>query len=49
MVTVTDGIPGNLIISKNNGDEKIYDGVAFVNHGYYVEGSDEPTVITKVK
>ena len=48
VITATDGIPGNLIISKNNGDEKIYDGVAFVNHGYYTEGSDEPTVITQV-
>ena len=37
--------PQYLIISKNNGNTKIYDGVAFVNHGYYVEGKTEPTQI----
>lgn len=43
---VTD-IPNYLIISYDNGNSKIYDGVAFVNHGYYVEGLSEPTrVIT---
>lgn len=35
----------NLIISYNGGNTKIYDGVAFVNHGYYVEGNDTPTQI----
>ena len=35
--------PAYLIISYNNGNTKIYDGVAFVNHGYYVEGNDTPT------
>ena len=37
--------PANLIISYNGGNTKIYDGVAFVNHGYYVEGNDTPTQI----
>ena len=37
--------PEYLIISKNNGNTKIYDGVAFVNHGYYVEGDPTPTQI----
>lgn len=36
--------PAYLIISYNNGNTKIYDGVAFVNHGYYVEGNDTPTL-----
>lgn len=35
--------PSYLIISYNSGNTKIYDGVAFVNHGYYVEGNDTPT------
>ena len=35
--------PAYLIISYNSGNTKIYDGVAFVNHGYYVEGNDTPT------
>ena len=37
--------PEYLIISKDNGNTKIYDGVAFVNHGYYVEGDPTPTQI----
>ena len=40
--TRTSSIPSFLIISKNNGNTKIYDGVDFVNHGYYVEGSNTP-------
>ncbi len=39
-LTKTNGVPSYLIISKNNGNNKIYDGVTFVNHGYYVEGSN---------
>ena len=38
-------IPFYLIISKNSGNTKIYDGVSFVNHGYYVEGQSSPTQI----
>ncbi len=37
--------PEYLIISKSNGNTKIYDGVAFVNHGYYVEGEPTPSQI----
>ncbi len=37
--------PEYLIISKSNGNTKIYDGVAFVNHGYYVEGDPTPSQI----
>ena len=37
--------PEYLIISKNGGNTKIYDGIAFVNHGYYVEGNPNPTQI----
>ena len=37
--------PANLIISYNGGNNKIYDGVNFVNHGYYVEGNSTPTEI----
>ncbi len=35
-------VPQYLIISKNGGNTKIYDGVDFVNHGYYVEGQTTP-------
>ena len=35
--------PANLIISYNGGNTKVYDGVPFVNHGYYVEGNNTPT------
>lgn len=45
VVTKVDEAPQYLIISKNGGNTKIYDGVAFVNHGYYVEGKTEPTQI----
>ena len=51
-ITVTDQIPSNLIITRyEDGAEvdRLYDGVAFMNHGYYVEGSDTPTEITAVK
>ena len=41
--TKTGDIPANLIIAKDNGNTKIYDGVQFVNHGYYVEGRNEST------
>lgn len=49
ILTKTTSVPQYLIISKNNGDVKIYDGVDFVNNGYYVEGSPTPTkVITEI-
>ena len=41
----TSPLPDWLIVSKNGGDSKIYDGVGFVNHGYYVEGTNDPTQI----
>ena len=44
-VTKVTEIPSYLIISKNSGNTKIYDGVSFVNHGYYVEGQSSPTQI----
>ena len=44
-LTKTNEIPQYLIISKNGGDAKIYDGITFVNHGYYVEGQTTPTHI----
>ncbi len=44
-ITKVNQAPGWFIISKNNGNNKIYDGAAFVNHGYYVEGQGEPTQI----
>ena len=37
VITKVNEAPQYLIISKNGGNNKIYDGVAFVNHGYYVE------------
>ncbi len=37
--------PQYLIISKSGGNTKIYDGVDFVNHGYYVEGQTTPTQV----
>ena len=45
ILTKTNEIPQYLIISKNGGNAKIYDGVSFVNHGYYVEGQTTPTQI----
>ncbi len=41
---VTD-IPTSLIISYDGGNTKVYDGVAFVNHGYYVQGQNTPTKV----
>lgn len=43
--TKVNDAPAYLIISYNGGNTKIYDGVAFVNHGYYVEGNSTPTQI----
>ena len=45
VLTKTNEVPQYLIISKNGGNNKIYDGVDFVNHGYYVEGKTAPTQI----
>ncbi len=45
VVTKVSEAPQYLIISHNGGNTKIYDGVNFVNHGYYVEGQTEPTQI----
>ncbi len=42
-LTKTSSVPSNLIISKDNGNTKIYDGVTFTNHGYYVEGNNSST------
>ena len=44
-ITKVDEAPQYLIISKDNGNTKIYDGVDFVNHGYYVEGNGTPTQV----
>ena len=44
-ITKVGEAPQYLIISKNNGNTKIYDGINFVNHGYYVEGSANPTQV----
>ncbi len=44
-ITKVSEAPQYLIISKNNGNTKIYDGVDFVNHGYYVEGNGTPTQV----
>lgn len=41
-VTKTSSIPSYLIISTDQGNSKIYDGVPFVNHGYYIEGTSTP-------
>lgn len=43
--TKVDEAPQYLIISKSDGNEKIYDGIDFVNHAYYVEGQGNPTRI----
>ena len=45
VMTKTSDVPQYLIISKNSGNNKIYDGIVFVNHGYYVEGQTVPTKI----
>jgi endoglucanase Acf2 len=44
-MTKVSEAPQHLIISKDNGNTKIYDGVDFVNHGYYVEGNAIPTQV----
>ena len=44
-LTKVNDVPANLIISYNSGNSKIYDGVGFVNHGYYVEGNSTPTQV----
>ena len=44
-ITKVSEAPQYLIISKDNGNTKIYDGVDFVNHGYYVEGKGIPTQV----
>ena len=44
-LTKVSDVPANLIISYNGGNTKVYDGVGFVNHGYYVEGSSTPTQV----
>lgn len=41
---VTD-IPTSLIISYDGGNSKVYNDVAFVNHGYYVQGQNTPTKV----
>ena len=41
----TNVAPEYLIISKSGGNAKIFDGVEFVNHGYYVEGQNTPTQV----
>ena len=47
--TRTSSVPSNIIISKDNGNTKIYDGIVFVNHGYYVEGTNNSSwTVTQV-
>lgn len=41
----TNVAPEYLIISKSGGNAKIFDGVEFVNHGYYVEGQTTPAQV----
>ena len=36
----TSSVPSNIIISKDNGNTKYFDGIVFVNHGYHVEGTN---------
>ena len=45
ILTKTNEISQYLIISKNGGEAKIYDGITFMNHGYHVEGQTTPTQI----
>ena len=45
VITKVNEAPQYLIISKNGGNNKIYDGIAFVNHGYYVEGQTTPAKV----
>ena len=44
-LTKVSDVPDNLIISYNGGNTKVYDGVGFVNHGYYVEDNNTPTQV----
>lgn len=43
--TKVNDIPANFIISYNGGNNKVYDGITFTNHGYYVEGLSTPTQV----
>ena len=45
IITKKNTLPDYLIISKNGGNNKIYDGIDYVNHGYFVEGQTTPTQI----
>lgn len=45
VITKKNTLPDHLIISKNGGNNKIYDGINYVNHGYFVEGQTTPTQI----
>ena len=49
-LTKVSQAPGWLIIARGGTDaDKVYDGVPFVNHGYYVEGNGTPVkVISEV-
>lgn len=44
-ITKKNALPDHLIISKNGGNNKIYDDINYVNHGYFVEGQTAPTQI----
>ena len=44
-ITKKNALPDHLIISKNGGNNKIYDDINYVNHGYFVEGQTTPTQI----
>lgn len=45
VITKVNEAPQYLIISHNGGNTKVYDGINFVNHGYYVEGQTDPIQI----
>ena len=45
IITKKNALPDHLIISKNGGNNKIYNGIDYVNHGYFVEGQTTPTQI----
>ena len=45
IITKKNTLPDHLIISKNGGNNKIYNGIDYVNHGYFVEGQTTPTQI----
>ncbi len=45
VINVPDGLPEpQWLIVEENGT-RIYDGVGFVNHGYYIKGQDDPVKI----